>query len=104
MAAPSDQWWAICHRWSPATTSAREDLTQSLDAPQCLVKFQARPVAAHHEVIDAERFAIPGDLVLHEGRVADDEAIAHILLERRLVARCHAPGRVGVVLVLQRAA
>ena len=64
----------------------REDLAQPPDAAQRLVELQARPVAAHHEVVDAERLAVARDLLLHEHRVADDEAVADKLLERRVLA------------------
>src|SRR5580692_9813614 len=50
-----------------------ENLPQPLDRPQHLLLLQPRPVAAHHEMIDAERLAIACDFLLHERRVADNE-------------------------------
>ena len=39
-------------------------------------EFQAWPMTAHHEVVDAKRFTVTRDLFLHECRVTDDETVA----------------------------
>src|SRR5580658_4917566 len=68
-----------------------ENLPQPPDRPQHLLLLQPRPVAAHHEMIDAERLAIACYFLLHERRVTNDEPVARVLRERRLFLRPHAP-------------
>src|SRR3546814_3209140 len=60
-------------------------------------------------VIGAQRVAIALDLVLHPRRVADDEAVAHEVVELRREAtgrliRLAAPACVGLVFVDERSA
>src|SRR5271165_4256669 len=76
-----------------------ENLAEPLDRAQHLFLRQPRPLAAHDEVIDAEKLAITRDLLLHRDFVADDEPVAREFGERHRGAVLEPPCRVGVVLV-----
>src|SRR6516162_6719793 len=62
----------------------RENLAETLDRAQHLLLRQPRPLAAHDEVIDTQKLAIPRDLLFHRPLVADDEPVAGEILERAL--------------------
>src|SRR6185437_14872262 len=60
----------------------REYLTQAVNGAEYLVLLQAGPLAAHDEVVNAEDLAIARDFLRHRDLVADDEPVAHEILER----------------------
>jgi predicted ATPase len=70
---------------SPARGNLRrEDLAKPPDRVQHLLLRQPWPLAAHDEVIDSQKLAIPRDLLFHRRLVADDEPAACEILERTL--------------------
>src|SRR5439155_568302 len=81
-----------------------EDFAQPADGAQGLLLRQTRPLAAHYKVIDAEKLAVARDLLLDRGLVADDEAVARKILERRGRPVFQPPRGIGVVFVFERAA
>src|ERR1044071_2407519 len=78
-----------------------EDFAEAADRGKRSLLRQAGPLEAQDEMIDPQDFAVTRDLFLDRHLVADDEAVARELLERRLLVRRAAalqpPGRIGVV-------
>src|SRR4029077_16185891 len=64
----------------------RENLAEALDRTQHALLRQPRPLAAHDEMVDTEKLAIPCDLLLHRHLVTDDEPVARKILKRTLRA------------------
>ena len=61
---------------------ARENFPEPPDRRERPLHRQPWPLAAHDEVVDAQRLAIARDLLRHRGLVADDEPVAREVLER----------------------
>src|ERR671938_15995 len=85
-----------------------EDFAEAADRGKRPLLRQAGPLAAQDEMIDPQDFAVTRDLLLDRHLVADDEAVARELLERRRAiigaAAFETPRGVGVVFEFERTA